>query len=176
MRYPRTWLMTDKRNDAALESIIHRLPSGSGIIFRHYHLDAESRRARFTVIRHLARQKRHLLLLADRAELARRWGADGIHGRQWLSVRNSDLIQSAPVHDRREIADANRNRADLFLLSPVFPTSSHAGAPALPHMQTRKLAALCDGPVILLGGMSAGRFRQMHHIGAHGWAAISAFM
>ncbi|MEO0441053.1 MAG: thiamine phosphate synthase, partial [Pseudomonadota bacterium] len=147
-----------------------------GIIFRHYHLDAEARRARFTVVRHLARKNRHLLLLADRAELARRWGADGIHGRQWLSARNSGLVQSAPVHDRREIADANRNRADLFFLSSVFPTSSHPGAPALPHMQTRRLAALCDGPVILLGGMSAARFLQMRHVGAHGWAAIDALM
>ncbi len=176
MRYPRTWLMTDKRNDAVLEQVIDKLPRGSGIIFRHYHLDAKARRARFMVVRHLARKKRHLLLLADCSELARRWGADGIHGRQWLSARNSDLIQSAPVHDRREVADASRNRADLFFLSPIFPTSSHPGAPALPPMQTRKLAALCDGPVILLGGMSAARFRQMHHVGAHGWAAIDAFM
>lgn len=173
---PRTWLMTDARNDAALEPIIRALPSGCGIIFRHYHLDADARQARFTTVRQWARRKGHMLLLADGAERARRWGADGVHGRQWLSAGNSDLIQSAPVHNRREIAHANRNRADIFFLSPVFPTSSHPGAPGLPHMQTRRLARLCNGPVILLGGMSDARFRQMRHVGAHGWAAIDAFM
>ena len=95
---PRIWLMTDARNDQCLESVIFRLPAGSGIIFRHYHLGDNARRERFMAIRRLARKKRHLLLLADRAARARDWGADGIHGRQWLSARynRSDPERAGP--------------------------------------------------------------------------------
>ena len=47
---PTIWLLTDARNDAALEGILRRLPRGSGLVFRHYHLPAPQRRARFDAL------------------------------------------------------------------------------------------------------------------------------
>ncbi len=170
--YPQIWLMTDFRNDAVLEESISNLPRGSGIIFRHYHLDGDSRYQRFKAVQACARRKDHLLMLAGPPRLARLWGADGVHGRQWQRHQTAGLLHSAPVHNISEIRVAQHAGADLLFLSPVFATRSHPGQKPLGHMQAKKLISLCQIPVILLGGMNAQRFQQREHLGALGWAAI----
>ncbi|QTD54762.1 thiamine phosphate synthase [Parasphingorhabdus cellanae] len=172
--YPQVWLMTDQRNDAALEKSIANLPRGSGIIFRHYHLDKDARYKRFQSIRNCARRGDHILSLADAPALAQQWGADGVHGRQWKRHKTGDLLHSAPVHNPREIMTAKHGGADLLFLSPAFATRSHPDQTPMGHMQLKHLIALCDKPVILLGGMNMKRFQQREHLGAHGWAAIDA--
>lgn len=170
--YPQIWLMTDRRNDAVLEQTIKSLPRGSGIIFRHYHLDGDARRDKFLSIKAMAKRSDHILLLAGSPKLARQWGADGVHGRQWKRHQTSGLLHSAPVHNPEEIKAANHNGADLLFLSPAFATRSHAGQRPLSQLQLKRLIAICRKPVILLGGMNALRFQQRDHLGAHGWAAI----
>lgn len=113
-----------------------------------------------------------MLLLAGSPALARRWRADGVHGRICRRSMVSGLLHSAPVHDAREIQQANRAGADLFFLSPVFATRSHPGQRPLPFLQTKRLAALCNGAVIFLGGMNARRYRARKSRLTHGWAAI----
>ncbi len=170
--WPQIWLMTDKRNDSVLERSIAALPRGSGIVFRHYHLDHGDRYQRFQSIEAIAKRRDHVLLLADSPALARQWGADGVHGRQWKRYETEGLLHSAPVHNPREIAIANHNGADLLFLSPAFATRSHPGQKPLNRLQLRRLTTLCKKPVILLGGMNAQRFQQQTAIGVHGWAAI----
>ena len=55
---PAVWLVSDARNDSVLERALRRLPRGSGLIFRHYHLDPAARRrmkqAENALVRHLA--------------------------------------------------------------------------------------------------------------------------
>lgn len=170
---PQIWLFTDERNDAALEQSIRRLPRGSGIVFRHYHLPEASRRARFETVKKLARQRGHMLFLAGSPSLARRWRADGVHGRTRRPVMGG-LLHSVPVHDAREIQQANHVGADIYFLSPVFATRSHLGQRPLSPLQTRRLAALCHGAVIYLGGMNRHRYRARKNHLTHGWAAIDA--
>lgn len=172
---PRIWLFTDERNDALLEQSVRRLPRGSGIVFRHYHLPEASRRERFETVKKLARQRGHILLLAGSPSLARLWGADGVHGRKLRRSTIGGLLHSVPVHDAKEIQQANRVGADIYFLSPVFATRSHSGQRPLDPLQTRRLAALCNGAVIYLGGMNEQRYhRRKNHL-THGWAAIDAF-
>jgi len=40
---PPIWLVSDARNDGGLEQALARLPRGSGLIFRHYHLPEAQR-------------------------------------------------------------------------------------------------------------------------------------
>ena len=169
---PRIWLFTDQRNDASLEHAVLRLPRGSGIVFRHYHLREAARRARFETVQRLARQRGHMLMLAGSPALARRWRADGVHGRLPRRSALRGLLHSAPVHDALEIQQANRSGADIFFLSPVFATRSHPGQRPLNPVQTRRLAELCNGLVIYLGGMTARRYLTCSSHPAHGWAAI----
>lgn len=177
---PQIWLMTDERLGPALLSSVQALPRGGGIVFRHYSLPDARRHALFMQVRRIARRRGLLLLLAGPADQARRWGADGYHLRHLRHcrrIRLGTMLHSAPVHTPSEIA-ANRASSDLYFLSPVYPTRSHPGGRTLGPMRFGRLAALCRGPVIALGGMTGPRFQMLRGRNArsiaYGWAAISA--
>ncbi len=169
---PRIWLMTDPRFGDDLLPAIRRLPFRSGVVFRHYDLAMDARMALFRRVRRICRQRGHMLLLAGEERTARRWRAVGFHARKGQR-RSNNMVRSAPVHNRRELAEARRNGADLVLISPVFATASHAGAPVLGRSGLMRLAKLARGmKVIALGGMDA---RKAAALNVHGWAAIDAF-
>ncbi|MFC0307716.1 thiamine phosphate synthase, partial [Rhizorhabdus histidinilytica] len=79
-------------------------------------------------------------------------------------------------HDLREIRAAERSSATALLLSPLHPTRSHPGAPALGRMRFAALARATRLPVIALGGVDLRRGRAAIAVGAYGWAAIDAWM
>jgi len=167
---PKLWLISDARNDAALEQAIKQLPRGSGFIYRHYHLPDPDRYNRFQTLRRIAKTKGHLVILADSALTATEWGADGIYGAPLsLWPRRTRLLQLATVHNPREIAQAQRKGADAVLLSPVFATRSHPGAPILGAVRFGLMARLCSMPLIALGGMSHAGARRLRW---NNWAAI----
>jgi thiamine-phosphate pyrophosphorylase len=168
--HPDVWIVSDARNDAGLERALGRVPRGSGLIFRHYHLGEAERRARFRQLARLARLRGHAVILAGRAARARAWGADGAYGSARLLASGAACLRLVTVHSLRELAQARR--ADMVLLSPVFPTRSHPGAPVLGPLRFRLIAARARVPVIALGGMDARAARILFH---GKWAAIDAF-
>ncbi|MBB3956990.1 thiamine phosphate synthase [Novosphingobium sediminicola] len=143
---PRIWLISDARNDGMLDRALRRMPRGSGLIYRHYHLPQAERRARFKALARIARGRGMAVVLAGDAAMARRWGADGAYGAGQAL---------ATAHNLRELRQA-RGAAGV-LLSPVFPTRSHPGAPVLGAVRFRLLAARSSVPVIALGGMNRAR-------------------
>ncbi len=169
---PRIWLVTDARNDAALARAITRLPKGSGVIFRHYHLAEAERRARFAAMAQTARARRLPTVLAGDARRARAWGAAGAYGAPHALGPRTGGLRIAAAHSLRELAAAHRAGADAVLLSPVFATRSHPGAPVLGPVRLLLLAKHARAPVVALGGMTARRARRLP---VHGWAAIDAF-
>ena len=154
---PCLWLITDARTDAGLERAIARLPRGSGVIFRHYHLAPRERATHLSQIRRLCRRFGHRLEIAGQG-----YGPPAPHRRL------------ATAHDLREIGMANRCGANAVLISPVFPTRTHPGAATLGRIRLLLLARRARMPVIALGGMTARRFRGLgfRGLGVHGWAAI----
>jgi thiamine-phosphate pyrophosphorylase len=159
---PALWLVSDARNDAALAGVLKRLPRGSGFIFRHYYLAEGERRDRFDALARIARARDHLVVLAGSRSLARRWGADLAYG------SDGDLV---PVHSLREIGRARQ--AVALLLSPAFPTRSHADGKWLGSKRFRLLAARAQVPVIALGGMNA---HNANRLAWPRWAGIDAFL
>ena len=166
---PNVWLVSDARNDAALERVLARLPRGCGLIFRHYHLPPDQRRARFDALARIARRHGHCVVLSGPARAARAWGADGAYGAPSSLARGPAMPRLATVHSLRELGHARRARASAVLISPVFATRSHPGAPALGPLRFRLLAARGPAPAIALGGMTAPRARAY---GLRKWAAI----
>lgn len=169
---PSLWLLSDARNDAALEAALHRLPRGSGFIFRHYHLPPAARRARFAALAALARRRGHAVVLAGSMAQARRWGADGAYAapeRLGPGGSGNGGLRLATAHSLRELAAARRTRADAVLLSPAFPTRSHPGGEALGPLRFRLLAGRAGLPVIALGGMDERGARRLRW---PRWAAI----
>jgi thiamine-phosphate pyrophosphorylase len=164
--------MTDPRLGEGLSAAVQRLPAGSGVIFRHYQLADQERRALFAKVRRICQRRGHILLLAGPERQARRWHADGFHGR---TMGQMDW-HSAPVHSPKEISEAKRIGAQILLLSPLYATRSHPDARPLGLMRFATLARLAHpAKVIALGGMTGNRARSLDRRMAHGWAAIDAF-
>lgn len=168
---PRLWMMTDERQGDGLFAAIRRLPAGSGIVFRHKNSAKGERRKIFDKVRKIARRQELLLFLAGTDAKARRWGADGAHHRKPHPPR----IGTAPVHDLREIRAAERSGAAAVFLSPLHPTRSHPGAPAMGRMRFAALVRTTRLPVIALGGVDRVRGAAAMRLGAWGWAAIDAW-
>jgi len=168
---PTLWLMTDERQGDALWASLRRLPPGSGIVFRHKATAASERRALFDRVARIARQRDLVLLLAGDDRTARLWRADGSHHR----IAGPPRQGTAPAHDVREIRAAERSGAMAILLSPLHPTRSHPGAPALGRMRFAALVRATRLPVIALGGVDGRRGVHAMAVGAHGWAAIDAW-
>lgn len=159
---PAIWLISDARNDAALERALARLPRGSGFIYRHYHLPDAERYARFRTLRRIAKARGHVVILADSALTAREWGADGVYGSpRSLYPRRRGLLHLATAHNVPELGLAARLGTDAALLSPVFPTATHPGGKVLGPVRFQLLARQSRQPVIALGGMTVHRARAL---------------
>ncbi len=168
LRLPDLWLLSDARNDAALERSLAALPPGSGFVFRHYHLGEGERRTRFVALAALARARGHLVLLSGDPARAQEWGADGVYGSP-ERIAGASTLAVATAHDEAEIAAAASAGAQAVMLSPVFATRSHPAGEALGPTRFHALARLSSLPVIALGGMDAARAREL---GWPRWAAI----
>ncbi len=157
--YPAIWLMTDERMGESLWDALERLPSGAGVIFRHYGAALHERRALYAKVAQVARRRRLLLILA---------GPGGEHNQRVATF-------TAAAHSRREAIAAIRAGAQLLFVSPVFETRSHAGAQTLGRARLGLLIRGLDVPVIALGGMDARKARSLKQLGIYGWAAIDAW-
>jgi thiamine-phosphate pyrophosphorylase len=64
----------------------------------------------------------------------------------------------------------------MVMVSPVFPTRSHPGAPALGAARAARIGRLAGVSVVALGGMTERRWRRVAGLGFAGWAAIDAWV
>lgn len=168
---PKIWVMTDERGGDPV-AIARRVAHGTGIVFRHYATPPSERRALFTRVRQIARARRLVLLLAETPANARHWGADGAHHRSALT---SAGLRSVAVHNRRELVIAQRAKADLVFVSPVFTTTSHPGVKLLGVVRFGLLIGREWQYIIALGGMNLVTFKKLRGTNIYGWAAIGAF-
>jgi len=102
------------------------------------------------------------LIIHSQADIAAAVGADGVHlssaeittvaaVRQWL--RAPEMTLSVSCHDAGELALAHEVGADFAMLSPLFPTNSHPGAPPLGIDLFDVLVFDAKLPIIALGGI-----------------------
>lgn len=167
---PKIWLMTDPRFGEELLPAVRKLPSGSGVIFRHYALEEKKRRALYRQVRHICRLRGHIVLLADKERIAIRWLADGFHQR---CIHRSNMLQSIPVHNWRELALARLYTCEILLVSPIFATNSHPEArPMGLHRLNRMAARAGRAKILALGGVTRQKARMLNPRLVYGWAAI----
>jgi thiamine-phosphate pyrophosphorylase len=166
-KLPKVWLMTDERMGDRLLPSLRALAKGSGVIFRHYGLPADERRALFDQVKRIARARRMTLIIGGPAGLRRR--ADGFHGCQ-----RAGRILTLPVHNLRERVAAERAGADLIFVSPLFATASHPGSGVLGRVRFGQLIQGARVRVVALGGMTRKRAETLRCFDIYGWAAIDA--
>jgi thiamine-phosphate pyrophosphorylase len=181
-RLPDSWLFSDTRAQTDVIALAALLPPGSGVVLRHDSLASGARWRLLRRLMRLARARAFTVLLAGTPAAAARWGAHGVHLRQHdarraVQARRAGMLVTMPVHDVREARRAHRAHADGVFVSPLHPTRSHPGAPALGRAAWLRLARLAGGQAFALGGMTPARARALQRasgIGV-GWAAIDAW-
>jgi len=138
---PVLWLFTDAARLPDPRATAARLPKGlSGIVLRHD--GAPGRKALGRDLARICRERRLMLVVAGDARLAARLHA-GLHLRRGrrprAGIRPGGLVTSS-AHSIGELARARRAGAALVFLSPVFPTLSHTGVPALGPVRWARMA------------------------------------
>lgn len=87
----------------------------------------------------------------------------------------ADRLLAASCHTPQELALASAMGVDFVTLSPVQPTESHPGEPALGWDAAQALIEGFNPPVFLLGGLAPQDVERAWQIGAQGVAGIRAF-
>lgn len=178
---PRLWFLTDRGRVPDPAAVIARLPRGCGVILRDYEYDG--RRELATELAAAARAGDHLFLVAGDPLLAEAVGADGFHAPQWqleardlrsLRISCPHWLITAACHDQGALERAARAGADAGLVSPVFATKSHPGAPVLGIEGLRGMVEATRLPVIALGGIDGGTVDGLKELPIAGIAAIGA--
>ena len=112
------------------------------------------------------------LLLNGDIDLANEIGADGVQltATQLVNLSERPDVDwcAASCHDAEELYRAAQLGCDLALLSPVLPTQSHPGAPALGWEKFAAIAAESSIPVYALGGLQSADMETAWRHGAHG--------
>ncbi len=173
--------MTDQGRLPDPEAAVRKLPRGSAVIVRDPGWPEREMLARR--LRPICRARRLKLMIAADARLAYALGAHGLHlperqliaGRRvWRRWRRPGFLITAAAHGSRALVTAQRLGVDAVLLSPVFPTSSHPGRPALGALRFARLVRLSTVAVYALGGITAATARRLSGSGVAGFAGISA--
>ncbi len=157
------------------------LPPGAGVLLRPNLAAPDVGTA--VAIATLARRRRLVLLVAGDWRLADHLGADGLHlpesmARHGLLAaalgwrRRKGALLSVACHSSRALRRAVRLGADVALLSPVFATASHPGAPVIGAIRFGSWARRAGLPVLALGGVNPRTARRIPCGAATGLAAI----
>jgi thiamine-phosphate pyrophosphorylase len=125
-----------------------------------------------------------ILVVNDRADIARLAGAEGVHvGQDDLSpsaaraIIGSDAVVGLSTHTEQQIGRAVLEPVSYVAIGPVFETSTKATGYAAVGLQAVKLAAALAVPrglaVIAIGGITLGRMSEVLRAGATGVAVIT---
>jgi len=116
------------------------------------------------------------LIINGDVALAQEIGADGV---QLTSAQLAEMTErpavgwcAASCHDAAELRRAEVLGCDFAMLSPVLPTKSHPGAPALGWEKFAESVQDCAIPVYGLGGLQLSDMEKAWHHGAHGVALL----
>lgn len=123
---------------------------------------------------------RTLVLVNERADVARAAGAGGVHLRsdgpaiaRVREIGGPGWVVGRATHSVADVAAAAD--ADYVLFGPVFPTASKPGVPAAGVDRLREAVRKSRQPVIAIGGINPENAGDCIAAGAAGIAAIGLF-
>jgi thiamine-phosphate diphosphorylase len=146
--------------------------------------DKESSSAEFLkladVVVERTNQAGALLIVNDRADIARLSGAAGVHvGQDDLSVADvRTLLPEAAVvglstHDKRQVDDAVDQNPTYVAVGPIFGTSTKDTGYSARGLDLIEYAAVRRRPVVAIGGLTLENVLEAVRAGASGVAVIS---
>ena len=162
--------------DAA--AIIHRLPAGCAVIYRHFGDPKDA-----IDLREITRAQSRQFLIGNDPELAAQIGADGVHfsrdaalygPRKWRAKYPDWIITMAGLKSGHYLAPLDS--VDALFISSVFNSHSPSAGDAIGVEALRSRAARLPVPLYALGGVDAGTAGQLIGSGAAGIAAIEGLI
>lgn len=131
-----------------------------------------------------ARASGALLVVNDRADLARIVGADGLHvGQDDLpaaaarALVGPGVLLGLSTHGLAQLQAAAAEPVDYVAIGPVFPTRTKENPdPVVGLEMVRRARALTSLPLIAIGGITADNAAAVVEAGADGVAVISCLL
>lgn len=155
-----------------------RLPSGAGVVYRHFGApDAHETALR---LRDATRKRDSLLLIGRDATLAEVVQADGVHLPEALLQQAAELVSRHPdwtitaaFHGLTPLPDLTG--IDALIVSPVFAAGgTSASKPPLGVDRLAEIARSASRPVYALGGIDAKNARNLEGSGVCGLAGVGS--
>ena len=132
-------------------------------------------------LRTLCTEHGALLIVNDRPDLALACGADGVHvGQDDLAVAEvrrhvgDELLIGLSTHSPGQIAAASHSDADYIGVGPVYETATKPGLAPVGLELVEHAAAHTAQPFFAVGGIDAGRAREVASAGAERVAVVRA--
>lgn len=123
------------------------------------------------------------LIINDRADIAAKVGADGVHvGLDDMSVKEARCILGdgkiigATAHNVKEALSAEADGADYLGVGAVFGSSTKSDARPLEMSELRAVCEAVKIPVCAIGGINAGNIPRLCGSGIKGAAVISGIL
>ena len=169
-----------RRGIDPVEAARQILEGGARIIqFRHKQFLSREAFAWIERIADVARSHAAILVVNDRADLAKLFGA-GLHlGQDDLlpsvarRVTGPDTMIGFSTHNERQLRAACAEPADYLALGPIFGTATKENPdPTVGLAELRRLRPLSDRPVVAIGGITRETARQVIEAGADSVAVI----
>jgi thiamine-phosphate pyrophosphorylase len=156
------------------------LETGAGILqFRHKGFFSREVFAELRRVAALCRDAGALLVVNDRADLARLTGAALHLGQQDLTPADARLVvgEQTPIgfstHNERQLREAADEPASYLALGPIFGTVTKENPdPAVGLDQLRRLRPLAGRPLVAIGGITRANARSVLAAGADAVAVI----
>lgn len=179
---PRLIFITDNEAQSCPEEIIEKLPSGSMVIFRDYHL--ENRAELGIALRYISRARKIKFFVAGDLTLALLLEADGLHLPEYMLSHaenikkdNPSLLVSVAAHNEATVKAADKLNLYAALLSPIFPTESHPetlkeNKNTLGVLKLNQVCSRYKIPVYALGGVNKTTAKKLLSSRIAGFAAI----
>ena len=128
-----------------------------------------------------ARASGALLVVNDRADIARIVGADGLHvgqddltGVDARTVVGPGILLGVSTHNLDQLAAAATEAVDYLAIGPVFPTRTKENPdPVVGLEMVRRARAATARPLVAIGGITRANARSVVEAGADGVAVIS---
>lgn len=171
---PALFFLTDPERTPNPEAAIDQLPSGAGVIYRHF--GAVNRREVARRMSALCHKRRLVFLIAADPELAASVGAHGVHWPERMlgTLRAGPGLMTGAAHSAAAVARWRDAGAHACVLSPVFETQSYSRHEPLGLFKASQIARATKLPVIALGGVTSSNARMLVGRGFSGLAAVSA--
>ncbi|MFT6558204.1 thiamine phosphate synthase [Sneathiella sp.] len=178
MTDPNLFYFTDDQRGADPVKMAEKLPTNTGIIFRHYQTEYRASLAHELSI--LCKKRKLKLIIAQNPALSKKIRAFGCHLPEYMVQRlpllkhqYPDLYFSVACHSIRQVLQAQKYGANGAFLSPLFPTKSHPGSRVFSPYSLCSARQKLTMPVYGLGGVTNQKGQFLKGLGYSGYGAIS---